>query len=445
MPSLQGLALSPARAKVLVFCAGVLLGVVLLGAATPYSARAALPNLPPPGLGSHIVCLVFTDLNQIGTPLPVLDGGACPDGSVPGEPENTLVLCTDGKDNDNNNLADLQDINCASFKPKITVTKVVSGGTAQVSNFPLFINALPVLSGVATTTMPGTYTVTETASSSYTGVFSGACDSSGQVTLAIGDIKNCTLTNTFIAPTSTPTSTPADTGGGETPPEDTGGGTPPADTGDEAPPADTGEADVQPSGGGNGAVSFTGGGGAFVPVVQTPSVVDPGLVLGAVSGDCSKYLSGFIRVGMANDTGQVKRLQYVLASFEAAKLTINGIYDAPTLAAVSAFQAKYASEVLIPWGLSKPTGYVFLTTRKKINEVYCKGTKQFPLTQSETQQIQTGKATAAPAPSAQKQGALGAVKVKQPTVTTPAPTTPPTPRGGWWGSVQGLFSRVLGR
>lgn len=459
MQSLKGLTLPSAWAKEILFCAGVLLGLALFSATTPHSALAALPGLPPPGLGSHIVCLVFTDLNQIGTPIPVLDGGTCPGGSVPGETENTLALCSDGKDNDGNGFVDLQDISCASFRPHITVTKVVSGGTAHVADFPLFINGLPVLSGVATTTMPGTYTVSETASSSYTGVFSGACNSGGQVILAIGDTKNCTLTNTFVAATSTsPTTTstpPADTGEGS----GNSGGTEDADgngsgSGDGSGNGDTGDtggggdvqsngggADVQPSGGGGG-----GGGGAYVPfVVQAPSVVQPGVVLGATTGDCSKYLSGFIRVGKVNDVSQVKRLQQVLVSFEQASLMVNGIYDAPTLAAVNAFQAKYASEVLIPWGESKPTGYVFLTTRKKVNEVYCKGTKQFPLNTSEAQQVQTSRAAAVPAPSIQRPGVTGAVHLAQPVVTIVASTTPPAPRGGWWGSVQSLFGRVLGR
>lgn len=149
-----------------------------------------------------------------------------------------------------------------------------------------------------------------------------------------------------------------------------------------------------PSGGGGG-----GGGGAIGngPIVNSYGVVN-GTVLGtstAATGtiatspteSCDWYLTAFIRVGQQNPPEQVKRLQTVLHNFEGANLEINGVYDAATIAAVNAFQAKYASEVLTPWGISAPTGYVYLTTRKKINEVFCHNTVQFPLTQQQLDEI----------------------------------------------------------
>ena len=78
----------------------------------------------------------------------------------------------------------------------------------------------------------------------------------------------------------------------------------------------------------------------------------------------------------------------VLRDFEGAKLTVNGVYDAATLAAVNAFQAKYKSEILTPWGIGEPTGFVYLTTRKKINEMYCRNTRQFELTLEERKIIE---------------------------------------------------------
>jgi hypothetical protein len=79
---------------------------------------------------------------------------------------------------------------------------------------------------------------------------------------------------------------------------------------------------------------------------------------------------------------------------------VNGTYDAPTLAAVHAFQIKYAGDILTPWGISKSTGFTYLTTRKKINEVYCRNTKQFPLTGAEQQTIQKSRSPARPAQAA---------------------------------------------
>ena len=53
-----------------------------------------------------------------------------------------------------------------------------------------------------------------------------------------------------------------------------------------------------------------------------------------------------------------------------------------------AFQVKYADDVLIPWGLGadEPTGYVYYTTRKKINEIFCG--RSFPLSNEQLLEIE---------------------------------------------------------
>ena len=61
-------------------------------------------------------------------------------------------------------------------------------------------------------------------------------------------------------------------------------------------------------------------------------------------------------------------------------MEVNGIYDVATFNAVVALQNKYSGDVLSPWGLQNDTGYVYLTTRKKINEIYCNFQLPFPLT-----------------------------------------------------------------
>lgn len=94
------------------------------------------------------------------------------------------------------------------------------GGSATSSDFMLYVKksgsnvAGTPQSGTSSPGTPyalitGTYTVSETASSSYSASFSGDCDSVGNVTLA-GVDKTCTITNTYIvqASTSTSTSTP---------------------------------------------------------------------------------------------------------------------------------------------------------------------------------------------------------------------------------------------
>jgi hypothetical protein len=139
--------------------------------------------------------------------------------------------------------------------PQLIVNKIVindDDGTKVIVDFPLFIDGLSVASGVASTTTIGSHTVSEDSDSEYVSVIGGDCAADGTITLALGDVKTCTITNDDIAPSG---------GGG-------GGG----------------------SGGGS---SGGGGGGTFNPpvspiieVVEAPSpiatVVVPA-VLGAVS------------------------------------------------------------------------------------------------------------------------------------------------------------------
>ena len=87
--------------------------------------------------------------------------------------------------------------------PRITVTKVVTndnGGTKTILDFPLFLNATSVASGVQKITTAGSHTVSETSDSNYTTVISGDCNPDGTITLADGDVKSCTITNDDIQP-----------------------------------------------------------------------------------------------------------------------------------------------------------------------------------------------------------------------------------------------------
>jgi hypothetical protein len=80
----------------------------------------------------------------------------------------------------------------------LTVLKVVSGGDKVVADFPLFVNGMPITSGVATTTLAaGTYTVSEHSAPNYSATFSGHCDAQGKVTLVPGQHRTCVITNTY--------------------------------------------------------------------------------------------------------------------------------------------------------------------------------------------------------------------------------------------------------
>lgn len=81
------------------------------------------------------------------------------------------------------------------IQPKLTVTKIVESGTASVGDFPLFVGGTQVTSGVQNGFNAGSYIVSETSQGGYTGVVGGDCNESGNITLRVGDVKSCTITN----------------------------------------------------------------------------------------------------------------------------------------------------------------------------------------------------------------------------------------------------------
>jgi peptidoglycan hydrolase-like protein with peptidoglycan-binding domain len=105
-----------------------------------------------------------------------------------------------------------------------------------------------------------------------------------------------------------------------------------------------------------------------------------GQVLGASTGSgasCGLYLYKYIKLGSANDPVEVKKLQTFLNQELGTHLTVTGYYGLLSYAAVQQFQLKYNQSVLAPWvpyGLpsaTDPTGYVFKTTRRMINNIVC--------------------------------------------------------------------------
>ena len=96
-----------------------------------------------------------------------------------------------------------------------------------------------------------------------------------------------------------------------------------------------------------------------------------------VSGQCN-YLLEYIQMGAANNPVEVEKLERFLNDFEGENLEVNGIYEQADFDAVLRFQTKYFGDILGPWGHDAPTGYVYITTKKKINELYCE--REFPLT-----------------------------------------------------------------
>ena len=87
------------------------------------------------------------------------------------------------------------------IQPKLTVTKVVVGSSKPVSEFILKVDSTTVLSGVQNGFNAGAHIVSEYDPMGgnypdYNKAISGDCTSSGSITLAPGDDKACTITNT---------------------------------------------------------------------------------------------------------------------------------------------------------------------------------------------------------------------------------------------------------
>ena len=138
-----------------------------------------------------------------------------------------------------------------------------------------------------------------------------------------------------------------------------------------------------PSGGGGG-----GGGFIYVPPVVTPTITTPLTTpvttntltdllknINYVPQTCAPYITSYMQSGKINTSSDVKKLQTFFNTYEGEKLTVTGVYDKATVAAVNRFQTKHI-DVLKFWNLSKPTGYVMVATQKAINREYCEQTKK---------------------------------------------------------------------
>ena len=82
-------------------------------------------------------------------------------------------------------------------------------------------------------------------------------------------------------------------------------------------------------------------------------------------------INSYLRLGANNDPSEVMKLQSFLKQTESAEVDVNGIFDQKTLAAVNAFQTKYLTEIMGPWGATRSSGNVYIMTKKKINQIAC--------------------------------------------------------------------------
>ncbi len=103
-----------------------------------------------------------------------------------------------------------------------------------------------------------------------------------------------------------------------------------------------------------------------------------------------QYLYDYMHIGWQNNPVEVRKLQYFLRDLEGESVAITGVFDEQTYRAVSVFQNKYKTDILTPWGHDSATGFVYILTKKKVNEIYCK--MAFPVTVAQENEIVSFKA-----------------------------------------------------
>ena len=128
--------------------------------------------------------------------------------AISGGPYHIKTLKFDGSGGSQDNQIKGADILVP--KAALTVIKNVAGGTAVPSSFMIYVKNQSGDTNVFGSPKPGsstgtiynnlgagTYAVSEDPVTGYAATFSGSCDSGGIVTLAAGDSKTCTVTNTL--------------------------------------------------------------------------------------------------------------------------------------------------------------------------------------------------------------------------------------------------------
>lgn len=90
-----------------------------------------------------------------------------------------------------------------------------------------------------------------------------------------------------------------------------------------------------------------------------------------ITSICDTPLVWPIVLWRENIKKEVEKLEAFLISI-GEDLTIDRIYKSDDVEAVKRFQLKYKEDVLDPWDITTPTGYVWKTSIAKINEIACK-------------------------------------------------------------------------
>jgi len=139
--------------------------------------------------------------------------------------------------------------------------------------------------------------------------------------------------------------------------------------------------------GGNGGGGGGGGGGGRRSSGGGSRRSSGGDVLGeTVSCD---YLKDYLHINWQNNPAEMIKLQVFLKELEGFNnLVVTSVFDQQTFDAVAIFQVRYQDDILTPWGYADGefTGFVYILTKKKINEIVCN--KAFPLNAAQEEEIE---------------------------------------------------------
>ncbi|MDQ3075903.1 MAG: Ig-like domain-containing protein [bacterium] len=100
------------------------------------------------------------------------------------------------------------------------------------------------------------------------------------------------------------------------------------------------------------------------PYIAPPTFVDTNPVL------CPHFTQYIKLNSKLNDINEVMRWQAFLNQYQNEFLVVDGKFGRLSFDAVRNFQAKYSQEILAPWGITAPTGYIYKSTRAKANQIY---------------------------------------------------------------------------
>jgi hypothetical protein len=133
------------------------------------------------------------------------------------------------------------------------------------------------------------------------------------------------------------------------------------------PPAGPGSDGVVPGNTGGGSSGSSSSGSVANGSVLLSSTGSAATILPA---SCP-LITDYLKLGGSNNQIQVTKLQAFLKNVEKLDVDVTGIFDVKTENAVKAFQTKYLASVLGPWNATRASGFVYITTTKKINEIAC--------------------------------------------------------------------------